>query len=99
MRRKAGESFLIGAEIEIEILEVSPTRVRLGISAPPQMAISRKEVVLTRSENLTAAQMQAPETIAWLSAELTRSQTKDNVNPLTPANSSPVLRKPTSQKY
>ena len=98
MRRRAGESFLIGAEIEIEILEVSPTRVKLGISAPPQMAISRKEVVLTRSENLTAAQMQAPETIAWLSAELTRSQTKDNVKPLTPANSSPLRELP-SQKY
>lgn len=78
MRRRAGESLLIGGEIEIEILEVGPTRVKLGIVAPPNLAITRKEVALTRSENLTAARSTAPEMIAWLSRKLVPQLAKDN---------------------
>jgi carbon storage regulator len=55
MRRRAGESFLIGEEIEIEVLEVSGARVKLGIVAPGCVAIQRKEIQLTRDENITAA--------------------------------------------
>lgn len=85
MRRRAGESFLIGGDIEIEILEVGPTRVKLGIAAPPELAITRKEVVLTRSENLTAAKPTDPQAIAWLSGKL-KPQPAKTVKKLT-ANS------------
>jgi len=78
MRRRAGEALLIGGEIEIEILEVGPTRVKLGIVAPANLAISRKEVALTRSENVTAARSAAPEVISWLSRGLGRQLSKDN---------------------
>jgi carbon storage regulator len=78
MRRRAGESLLIGGEIEIEILEVGPTRVKLGIVAPPNLVITRKEVALTRTENLTAARNAAPEMIAWLSRKLAPQLAKDN---------------------
>ena len=43
MRRRAGESFIIGDEIEIEVLEVTGTRVKLGIVAPDSLSIVRKE--------------------------------------------------------
>jgi len=78
MRRRAGESLLIGADIEIEILEVGPTRVKLGIVAPTDLPITRKEVILTRSENLTAARSTAPEMVAWLSRKLGPQLSKDN---------------------
>ena len=78
MRRRAGESLLIGGDIEIEILEVGPTRVKLGIVAPANLAITRKEVILTRSENLTAARSTAPEVITWLSRKLGPQLSKDN---------------------
>jgi carbon storage regulator len=78
MRRRAGESLLIGDDIEIEILDVGPTRVKLGIVAPPNRAITRKEVVLTRSENLTASRNASPETVAWLSRKLAGELSKDN---------------------
>ena len=78
MRRRAGEGLLIGADIEIEILEIGPTRVKLGIVAPPNCTITRKEVVLTRSENLTASRNASPETIAWLSRRLAGELSKDN---------------------
>lgn len=82
MRRRAGESLIIGGEIEIEILDVGPTRVKLGIVAPAALAITRKEVVLTRSENLTASQAANPETIAWLSRKLSPPLSKENRQPL-----------------
>jgi carbon storage regulator CsrA len=69
MRRRAGESLLIG-EVEIRILEVGPTRVRLGIIAPEALAIIRKEVALTREANLAASRTAPSETIVWLSRKL-----------------------------
>ncbi len=81
MRRRAGEAVVIGGEIEIEILEVGPTRVKLGIVAPANLAITRKEVILTRSENLTASRNATPEVIAWLSQKLSPQLPKDNCQP------------------
>jgi carbon storage regulator CsrA len=72
MRRRAGEGFLIGPDIEIEVLEVSPTRVKIGILAPDALQIVRKEVVLTRQENLAASRNAPPHTIAWLSERLSK---------------------------
>lgn len=66
MRRRAGESFTIGAEIEIEVLEINATRVKLGIKAPESIAIVRKETQLTREENFTAAQSAGKELIETL---------------------------------
>ena len=72
MRRRAGEGFQIGPDIEIEILEVSPTRVKIGIVAPGACLIVRKEVRLTREENLAASRHAPPQTIAWLSEKLSQ---------------------------
>jgi carbon storage regulator len=72
MRRRAGEGFLIGPDIEIEVLELSPTRVRIGIVAPSALPIVRKEVILTREENLAASRNAPPHTIAWLSEKLSK---------------------------
>ncbi len=83
MRRRAGESLLIGGEIEIEILEVGPTRVKLGIVAPTQLAITRKEVILTRTENLTASKHTDPAVAAWLSRKLASQNRPATVKPLT----------------
>ncbi len=55
MRRRAGERFLIGESIEIEVLEVSGSRVKLGIVAPASVPILRKEARTTREENVMAA--------------------------------------------
>ena len=66
MRRRAGESFRIGADVQVEILELTPTRVKIGIVAPPETAIVRGEVALTREANLSAAQTHPAQAIAWL---------------------------------
>ncbi|MBI3911626.1 MAG: carbon storage regulator [Armatimonadetes bacterium] len=43
--RKVGQSLLIGEEIEVLITEVRGDQVRLGIAAPREVAIRRKELV------------------------------------------------------
>jgi carbon storage regulator CsrA len=66
MRRRAGESFLIGPAIEIEVLEVCGTRVKLGIVAPDSVLIQRKETQITRDENITAARSVRQQNISSL---------------------------------
>ncbi len=44
LTRKIGERVMIGDHITIEVLELNNTRVRLGINAPPQVTIRRKEL-------------------------------------------------------
>ena len=41
LQRKAGESVLIGEEIEVSVLSVEAGRVRLAIQAPRSVAILR----------------------------------------------------------
>lgn len=56
IRRRAGESILIAGDIEVEVLETTPTRVKLGIKAPREVTVLRKEVRLTEDHNRAAAQ-------------------------------------------
>ncbi len=66
MRRRAGESFLIGEAVEIEVLEICGTRVKLGIVAPDSILIQRKESKLTRDENIIAARSVGQQNISAL---------------------------------
>jgi carbon storage regulator len=72
LRRRAGDSLLIGGDVEIEILEITPTRVKLGIVAPDSVTIVRKEVQLTREQNVTAAQKVDPQAVSWLRGKLAK---------------------------
>jgi len=72
MRRRAGESFMIGEHIEIEVLEMTGSRVKLGIVAPEEFVIVRKEARITRDENLTAARKVDPTAITALLHRLAR---------------------------
>lgn len=72
MKRRAGESFMIGDGIEIEVLEVTGSRVKLGIVAPESQLIVRKEARITRDENITAARRLDPDAIAALVHRLWR---------------------------
>jgi len=44
LTRKIGERVVIEGQIIIEVLEVIGTRIRLGIEAPPKVAIWREEL-------------------------------------------------------
>ena len=55
VRRRAGESVLIGDDIEVVVLEAGQNRVKLGIMAPREILVFRKELELTREQNREAA--------------------------------------------
>lgn len=42
--RKQGEAFLIGADVEISVLEVRGDSVKIGIDAPRSLPVWRKEI-------------------------------------------------------
>jgi len=54
MWRRSGESFTVG-DVEIDVLDVRASRVKLGILAPDSVPIVRKEARITREENMAAA--------------------------------------------
>jgi len=55
LRRRAGESLLIGEDVEIEVLETGAWGVKVGIRAPKAISILRKELQITREANYAAA--------------------------------------------
>jgi carbon storage regulator len=56
IRRRPGESLLVGDNVEIEVLDSSPSQVKLGIRAPKSVVVIRKEIQLTREQNVAASQ-------------------------------------------
>lgn len=56
LTRKANQSIMIGDSIEISVLSVLGEKVRLGIQAPRDVPVFRKEVFLEiQAQNLEAA--------------------------------------------
>jgi carbon storage regulator len=59
LRRRVGESISIGDGIEIEVVEISRTRVKLGIVAPRDVPVVRKETIVVAAENRRALELVA----------------------------------------
>ncbi len=77
MSRRAGETILIGEEIEIVIAHIGRTRVKVGINAPRDTAVMTREARLVRDENVAAAAVGprsvSPELLARLQPDSTFS--------------------------
>lgn len=57
LTRKVNQSIMIGDEIEVVVLEVRGEQVRLGIKAPRNVTVHRREIYdAIQQENLLAAQ-------------------------------------------
>lgn len=50
LNRKIGESIMLGEDIEVTILEIEENRVKIGIEAPMDVTILRKEIYVDVSE-------------------------------------------------
>jgi carbon storage regulator len=72
IRRKQGESLRVGEDVEIAVIEVSATRVVLGIQAPPSVVIVRTELLEAAEQNLAAAQSAKIFSPANISSYLTK---------------------------
>lgn len=58
LTRKLGEQINIGDDITVTLLEVKGTQVKLGIEAPKDISIHRKEIYeRIREENLKSSEV------------------------------------------
>jgi carbon storage regulator len=55
LRRRAGESVMIGDDIEVELLAITPQGAKIGIRAPKETVVLRKELKITQDQNAQAA--------------------------------------------
>lgn len=55
LSRKKGEALVINNNVEVTILEVKGEQVKIGISAPKEIPVYRKEVYLQIQEETKAA--------------------------------------------
>ena len=59
LTRKLGEQITIGDDITVTLLEVNGTQVKLGIDAPKDISIHRKEIYeRIRRENLKSSEVE-----------------------------------------
>lgn len=69
LTRRAGEAILIGRDVDIIVLETDGTRVRLGIRAPRELTVLRRELLeQVGAENRRATAGAADELLAALRA-------------------------------
>jgi carbon storage regulator len=73
IRRRCGESIVLGDDIEIQVLEVSSNRVKIGVSAPRDLLVLRKELRLTEEFNREASRAVHSEHLVSLAASVLQS--------------------------
>ena len=70
LTRKSNESVIIGNNIEVRIIEIHGEQVRLGFSAPREVAIHRKEIYDTICQENTEAAGQGKDDIQTIERTL-----------------------------
>jgi carbon storage regulator len=60
LTRKPNESIMIGDDVEVSVVEIRGDQVKLGIRAPRNIAVHRKEIFLAiQNENIDASRSAA----------------------------------------
>lgn len=70
LTRKRGESLVIDGRIEIKVTDISDEKIKLGIEAPPDMKVYRKELYETLQENKSVAGTAAAAVLRDLSRKI-----------------------------
>jgi carbon storage regulator len=60
LSRQSGEQILIAGNIRVTVLAVKRRQVRLGITAPSSVPVTRLELLAKRSEDAVATMMDSP---------------------------------------
>src|SRR5438105_10503678 len=77
LSRQRDETVMIGDDIEVSVVDIRGDKVRIGINAPKEISVHRKEVYdAIRRENRAAAQVK-PEDLSGLGKIGPKDQTKD----------------------
>lgn len=70
LARRAGESIFLGEDVEIRIVDVSPSRVKIGVIAPRHLTVLRGEVKKAAEQNVQAAQPASAKAVERLLKQL-----------------------------
>jgi carbon storage regulator len=80
IRRRAGEGLVVtfpgGERLEVEILEIEGSQIKLGFQAPRHVRVLRREIADTECANLQASQAPSAAALDRLSARLGLSPTQ-----------------------
>lgn len=60
LTRKPGEQIVIGDNIKVSIVSIGPGRVKIGIEAPPWVAVNRQEVFEAKQAEKDPADVSQP---------------------------------------
>jgi carbon storage regulator len=63
LARRIGESIMIGDQVEISVVDIKGDQVKLGINAPSQVKVYRREVYAAIQEENRAAAAAAPKSL------------------------------------
>jgi carbon storage regulator len=74
LARRIGESIMIGDQVELTVVDIKGDQVKLGISAPSQVKVYRREVYAAIQEENRAAASAAPQTLPSLQGLMGRNQ-------------------------
>ena len=66
LARRINESIMIGDQVEISVVDIKGDQVKLGIAAPTNVKVYRREVYSAIQEENRAAARAAPETLPSL---------------------------------
>jgi len=55
LTRKIGQSLIIGDDIEVKVVGIDGENIKIGISAPKNVSVVRKELLEVKDENKKAA--------------------------------------------
>ena len=75
--RKLDEAIVIGDGIEIRVLRVGQDGVRLGVTAPKDIAVHRREIYNAICDANANAAQQSPDSVESLVARFRRQRTSD----------------------
>ena len=56
LTRRAGEALVIGDDIEVTVMAVNGTQVRLGVKAPRNVAVDRQEIAERKRRDRESAE-------------------------------------------
>lgn len=81
IRRRPGETLVIGEDVEIQVLSSSASQVKLGIRAPRSVNVVRQEIRMVGQQNQASAERRSERAVRNLLNALKNPPSK----PISPA--------------
>ncbi len=81
LARRIGESIMVGDQVEISVVDIKGDQVKLGIKAPSQVKVYRREVYAAIQEENRAAAAAAPASLPQIEGLLGKKEPGESGNP------------------